>query len=315
MKIGRITLSDLATSVLAVPPLARDAELKLNPLENQKLIRHVEAGDVTILLYGGNANLYHVPLSEYADLLALLAEAASPDTWVIPSAGPDFGRLMDQADILRQMSFPTTMVLPQAAVLTAQGTMTGLRKFAERLQQPIILYLKSDGYLSADEVQQLVEDEIVFAIKYAIVRDDPAHDPYLSELTERIDPRRIISGIGERPAIVHLQQFDLVTFTTGSGVIAPTASNLLRDALQAKAYERAHQIRNEFMPLEDCRDRIHPIRVLHDAVSLVDIAEMGPILPFLNNLEAPHRDNVRTAARSLLAYEQRVAGEAAIIQA
>ena len=41
-------------------------------------------------------------------------EDVSDDTWVIPSAGPDYGKLDDQATILKGRSFPTVMVLPLA---------------------------------------------------------------------------------------------------------------------------------------------------------------------------------------------------------
>ena len=61
-------------SVLAVPPLARGVNDKICPTENEKLIRHIEAGGVSMLLYGGNANFYHIRPSEFGDLLEMLQE-------------------------------------------------------------------------------------------------------------------------------------------------------------------------------------------------------------------------------------------------
>src|SRR5439155_13599761 len=63
--ITSLTPDRLASSVLAVPPLCRNADFTLNETENSKLIRHMEAGGIRTLLYGGNANFYHVALSEY----------------------------------------------------------------------------------------------------------------------------------------------------------------------------------------------------------------------------------------------------------
>ena len=103
----------LSRSVLAVPPLCRNPDFSLNPAENRKLIRHIEAGGITTLLYGGNANFYHLPLGEYDAILSFLSESAAPDTLVIPSAGPAFGTCLDQAKILRKHRFPTVMLLPQ----------------------------------------------------------------------------------------------------------------------------------------------------------------------------------------------------------
>src|SRR6478735_1537623 len=102
-----LTPTRLTESVLAVPPLCRNPDLSLNPTENAKLIRHIESGQISTLLYGGNANFYHLPLSEYDQTLAMLEDLAGQNTLVIPSAGPAFGTMMDQARILRKHKFPT----------------------------------------------------------------------------------------------------------------------------------------------------------------------------------------------------------------
>jgi 4-hydroxy-tetrahydrodipicolinate synthase len=41
------------------------------------------------------------------------------------------------------------------------------------------------------------------------------------------------------------------------------------------------------MPLEDPRDAHSPLRALHDAVRLAGIADTGPMLPFLSNIDDP----------------------------
>ena len=94
LKTTPVTPADLGASVIAVPPLARRSDLTLDPEANRALIRHLETGGVRTLMYGGNANFYHLPLSEYDQTLAMLEELAGPDTLVIPSAGPAFGTMM-----------------------------------------------------------------------------------------------------------------------------------------------------------------------------------------------------------------------------
>jgi hypothetical protein len=54
-----------------------------------------------------------------------------------------------------------------------------------------------------------------------------------------------------------------------------------------------------------------PIRVLHDAVTLAGIADMGPILPLLSNLDAAERARVLPAAKALLAHDQNLMEEKA----
>src|SRR5215211_3176804 len=100
--ITSLTTERLSSSVLAVPPLCRSADFSLNEAENAKLMRHIESGGVTTLLYGGNANFYHVATSELDELFAMIARIASENTLVIPSVAPTFGAMMDQAKIVRR---------------------------------------------------------------------------------------------------------------------------------------------------------------------------------------------------------------------
>src|SRR5690606_35256622 len=106
MKMTPVGPADLQRSVIAVPPLARHADLSLNEEANRALLRHLEQGGVRSVMYGGNANFYHVPVGEYARLVDFLAESVGADTWLLPSVGPDYGKMMDQAQILKSRAFP-----------------------------------------------------------------------------------------------------------------------------------------------------------------------------------------------------------------
>jgi dihydrodipicolinate synthase/N-acetylneuraminate lyase len=308
VKTTPVTPADLSASVLAVPPLARRADLTLNPEANRALIGHLQDGGVRTLMYGGNANFYHLPTSEYAATLDFLAEAAGPDTWVIPSAGADYGKLIDQAAILRTRNFPTAMALPFGNPSNDGGVATALRRFADKLGKPVIAYVKGLGYIEPATLGALARDGVVCAIKYAIVRDDPAKDAYLDELVKHVSRDIVISGIGERPAIVHLRDFGLKCFTSGSVCVAPRGSMKILAALKAKRYDEAAKLRAAYIPLEDQRDARGPIRVLHDAVTLAGIADMGPMLPMISNLDPSERPAVKAAAAALLEHDRQLAG-------
>ena len=307
MKTTAVTAADIAASVLAVPPLARHEDLSLDRGENEALIRHIEGGGVTTLLYGGNANLYHARPSEYAGLLQFLDDAAGSETLVIPSVGPAYGIMMDQAEVLRDFEFPTAMVLPQREMITPDGVLRGVRDFAQRIGRPVVLYIKHDGMISVDGAAQLFRDGLLAAIKYAVVREDPAHDDFLRELVDKVDSRFIISGIGEQPAIVHWRDFGLGGFTSGCVCVAPGLSMKMLAALRDGNVDEAERVLAIFRPLEDLRNAIHPVRVLHDAVTLSGIANMGTILPLLTGLGSAGRDAVQRTAGALLAAEQQVA--------
>jgi dihydrodipicolinate synthase/N-acetylneuraminate lyase len=305
VKTTPVTPRDLSASVIAVPPLARRADLSLDRDANRAMIRYLEDGGVSSLLYGGNANFYNVSLAEYPALLDLLEAEAAAESWVIPSVGPDFGKMMDQAEILKTRDFPTVMILPLVFPATDAGLATGVRHFAERCGKPVVMYIKSDNYLEPATVAALASDGLVSAVKYGTVRKDPSVDPYLRALLDVVDPNLVVSGIGERPAIVHLRDFGLKAFTSGSVCVAPRSSMRLLHLLTQERYDEAEEVRAAFLPLEDCRDAYSPIRVLHEAVTLADIANMGPMLPMLSNLSAEHRDRVGDAARILRQHDQR----------
>lgn len=256
-----------------------------------------------MLLYGGNANLYHIRPSEYSGLLQMLQEISGADTAVIPSVGPSWGVMQDQADVLRDTVFPTVMVLPADSVMTEPGLMTAFRRFVEAINRPSVLYIKRDGYISPEGAAELVRDGLVSFIKYAIVRDDPEDDDYLSRLAERVDPELICSGIGEQPAIIHLKRFRCVGYTSGCVCVNPTLSQQMLHAIRTGDYDAAEAIRKLFIPLEDLRNQINPIRVLHYALSAAGIAETGPIQPLLSGLTETARSDVRCAARNLLTTE------------
>jgi dihydrodipicolinate synthase/N-acetylneuraminate lyase len=309
VKTSPVTPADLSASVLAVPPLARHADLSLSAPGNQSLIDHLEGGGVTTLMYGGNANFYHLPTSEYAATVDYLADAAGKDTWVIPSAGADYGKLVDQAAILREREFPTAMALPFGNPSNDSGVATALRKFSDLLGKPVIAYVKGLGYIEPRTLGVLARDGVICAIKYAVVLADPAKDPYLRELLQHVSADLVISGIGERPAIVHLRDFGLKSFTSGSVCVGPRGSMKMLALLKAKRYDEAARIREAYIDLEDQRDSRGPIRVLHDAVSLAGIADTGPMLPMISNLEASERAAVKSAAMALLQHDRQLAAE------
>ena len=117
-----------------------------------------------------------------------------------------------------------------------------------------------------------------------------------------VDSQRIVSGIGEQPAIVHLRDFGVQGFTSGCVCVAPNLSMKMLAALKAGDYETAETIRQTFEPLENLRNAINPIRVLHTAVAEAGIADTGPILPLLNDVSKNERANIADAAKTLLVH-------------
>jgi dihydrodipicolinate synthase/N-acetylneuraminate lyase len=301
MKTSAFVANDLPQSVIAVPPLARDAKGAVCATENAKIIRHIESGGVRSLLYGGNAVFYHITLAEYDRTLGILSDAAGRDTVVVPSVGPAYGFAIDQVDVLRNHEFPTVMLLPSRDVVDGVGIATGVRRIAERLGKPIVLYLKFDRWLDPKLIAALDADGVISWIKYAVVLKNPADDDYLRDVIEVFPKERIVSGIGEQPAIVHLRDFGITGFTSGCVCVEPAPSMKMLASIQAGDFETAEKIRRYYLPLEDLRNEIHPIRVLHRAVELAGIAQTGAMPPMLSDIGAEDRDRIKNAVKQMSA--------------
>jgi dihydrodipicolinate synthase/N-acetylneuraminate lyase len=292
--------------VFAVPPLARkrDGARSFDWAENQRIVDHIHSGGITRLLYGGNAFFYHLSLSDYEQVLDWLASLEDA-LWCIPSAGPSYGRLMDQAAVLKRYKFPTVMHLPCGDPRDAEGLEAGLTEFSQRAGLPLILYLKDEGNFGSNAIKgleavaRMAKQGICVGIKYAVVRENPAEDKYLEALLERVDRSMVVSGIGERPAIVHMQKFQLPGYTTGSGCIGAAATQLMFELCANGKFDEAAPIREQFIPLEDLRDAMGPARVLHAAVEQAGIAKTGAIPPFVTEIGPEHLGKIAQAAQLL----------------
>jgi dihydrodipicolinate synthase/N-acetylneuraminate lyase len=311
MKTTPVSIEDLR-GVFPVPPLARkrDARRSIDFEQNNSIVRHIAGGGLTRFIYGGNAFLYHITLAEYEALIDWLNSFAD-GLWAIPSLGPSYGRAMDQASILRRYKFPCAMALPCGDPRDAKGLETGLREIAESANTPLILYLKDENNFGADKeagldvVARLVDEGVCVAIKYAVVRQNLAEDAYLDSLFKRVVRARVISGIGERPAVVHMRDWRLPGFTTGSGCVAPRLSGKIFEACVNGDNEMAEELRAEFLPLEDLRDAWNPAKVLHFATQLAGVAETGPVAPFLSSLTERQLEGLAPVARALFELNAR----------
>jgi len=198
------------------------------------------------------------------------------------------------------------MVLPCNDPRDAAGLDHGYREIAAAADAKLILYLKDEENFGADKeagldtVARLVDDGVCIGIKYAIVRADPSQDAYLERLLRRIDRQFVISGIGERPAIAHLRKWRLKAFTTGSGCVAPSMSQLLFDACANGRFDEAERLRREFIPLEDLRDQFGPAQILHSALELAGIARTGAVPPYLSLSSSDQLEVLSSVVRTLL---------------
>lgn len=303
MRSTMLGIEDYKASVVAVPPLALTRSLEIDPEENSKLINHIQAGGVRILLYGGNANFYHLDLGRFRAAIGALKEATGPQTALIPSIGPDFGKASDQIGALREAGIRDVMILPMAFPADPAGVAEGARRLADALGHGVILYIKRDGYIDPGALERLVAEEAVRFVKYAVEREDPRGDNYLEAILSAVGKDVVASGMGETPILDHFRDYRLATYTSGAVCLAPAAAMALLAACKAGEWDKAERIRKPFLEFERVRAKLGGISVMHDSVALSGVADMGPILPMLSNVASDHRPAVKQAVDGLMAIE------------
>lgn len=294
------------SGVFAVPSLARrnDPNRTVDIAANQRVVDHIARGGITRLIYGGNACLQQVTLAEYEQLLEWLARL-SDDLLCIPSAGPSFGRAMDQAPLLRRHGFPVVMMLPNSDPRDALGMEAGIQEFVAAAGMPVMVYLNDEANFGVnrddglDAIARLVDSNACVAVKYAVARMDPVDDPYLADLLRRVERKKVGSGMGERPAVVHLRDWKIAGYTSGLACIVPQLGQALFTSCLSGDYSRAEEIRRRFLPLEDLRDAWGASRVLQAAIELAGIATTGSVPPFQSPLGAGRIPELLKAVQAL----------------
>lgn len=293
-----------SNTIVAVPPFARTEDGEVCAQSNEAIMAHLAAGGVKTFLIGGNALVHLWPMSKYAQWWDMLVEVAPEDSILIPSVGPDEDKLLVLAEVFKTRTPPLAMLLPFGGEFNFAALDEAMRAFHRTCGVPLILYIKIDEYISAEAISALVEDGIVGGVKYAVPREVGAEDPYLDLLIAAIGAERILSGFGEPPAVAHLRDKNLLSFTSGCCCVAPALSMAMRAALKRGDNEQVRAILELFMPLEKLRGEIGEIRVLHEAISAADIAPTGPFLKPCDPVPKARSDEIRNAACDLLEAEK-----------
>ena len=269
MKTGPVSLDDLSRRVrcaAAGPPAGCRATASTS-IRTNVLVRHMLAGGLTRLLYGGNAFLYHVT-RESSSRCSAGWRSMPDDVWAIPSIGPV---LWPRASIRRgcvsTVRFPTVMLLPCGDPRDAAGLERGISEIADAAGVPLVVYREGRRQLrprSGSPAWTRWRGSSTSARSSA-----PSSTPSCgrtrrtirisTRLLARVDRRRVISGMGERPAVVHLRHRRLPGFTTGSGCVAPALSQSVFEAASNGRLDGGRRRpRADFLPLEDVRDALGP---------------------------------------------------------
>ena len=298
-----LTPADYARSVVAVPPIALTRDGDVAASANRAIMQHIASGGIATALYGGNANIYHFGAKLFRQSIDVLFDNCPADLRILFSAGPDFGKAMDQADDIKSAGVRNVMLLPMAFPADPRGVAEGVRRLSGKLGFGIVLYVKRDNYVDPDALGRLIEDGAVSFVKYAVERSDPSQDSYLDRLVAAAGAERVASGMGETPIHDHIGARRLSTFTSGAVCIAPAASNELLALYRAGDFAQAKALSQPFLAFEKSRAKLGGTSVLHDGIGIAGIADCGPLTPLVSNLDESERQIIAPDVQNLVDAE------------
>jgi dihydrodipicolinate synthase/N-acetylneuraminate lyase len=282
MKTTSVTPSCLVSSIIALPPIARRPDGRINADESRKIVEWLTSAGVSSFMYGGIANLFNARLSEYGEILDLIETMAPSGAWMVPSIGGDFGKAIDQVAILRDRAFPTAILLPFSPVQPG-GVATGIRKLADAYGKPLMVFYKSTDYLRSSDIAALLKDGCLCGLEYGIEPDEGGLSPHLEGLLDLLgSAERLIDGAGEK-SIPRNSKFGIQGYTSGSGLLAPHLSMALLEAVKRGDRSAIETLSRPFLAFEAARATYSAIPVVHAAVKLVGIADTGPMGPFFES--------------------------------
>ncbi len=282
MKTTPVTPSCLVSSIIALPAIARRQDGHINVEESRKIITWLAGAGVSSFMYGGIAGMFNARLSEYEEVLDLIESVAPSEAWMVPAIGGDYGKAIDQVAMLKKRDFPTAILLPFAPV-QASGVATGIRKLADAYGKPLMVFFKSPDYLRPVDMAALVKDGALCGVEYGIAPDASGRSPHLETLLDLLGSAEwLIDGAGEL-TIVGNSKFGIQGYTSGTGLLAPHLSMALLDAVRRGDRPAIETLSRPFHDFDAVRGAYSAIPVVHAALSLVGIAETGPMGPFFES--------------------------------
>ena len=182
---------------------------------------------------------------------ARLAVRSCPTTsGPFPASGPPSATPSTRRGCVSTARFPTRCCCRAATRATPPGLERGIREIADAAGVPLVVYLKEEDNFGRESDSRTGRGgparRVGTSLRHQVRRraaDPSQDDPYLDALLARVDRRRVISGMGERPAVVHLRHRRLPGFTTGSGCVAPSLSQSIFDAASKGDWAAAEDVR------------------------------------------------------------------------
>jgi hypothetical protein len=195
------------------------------------------------------------------------------------------------------------MILPRRGITTSASVATAVASPSGR---PALLYIAHTATSNRrTSPPSIATGPSARLSTRPFARRHRARDDYLRRLTQHVDPRKIVNGIGEQPAVVHLRDFKLGGYQR---LCVRGAAAVTREAMLAACFAAIGVRRNgseASSRSRTCETPSTPIRAcFHEAVEAAGIAATERcLLPLLSNVGDKDRPAIAAAALSLRSAE------------
>ncbi|MSR84046.1 MAG: dihydrodipicolinate synthase family protein [Candidatus Latescibacteria bacterium] len=296
-----LTKEDCATVlVVAITPRLPDLSLDLEGVRRNA--RHLWDHGVQVAMPEcGTGLVYDATLAEYEAVVGTWMEEVGEALLVVPGIGPGYGRALEMGHIARSLGVPGVMIMPVVGPASAAGVEEGMRRIAEQVALPTVLYQRRLDLMPVDQVVRLCRLDEVVGLKYA-VNDTAAFATIAAQASQ---DAAMLCGMAEEPCLDYLERGAL-GFSSGMANFVPRMSLALLRAFQQGNSAEARRLRDLMVPFEDLRGERgarYSGSALHAAMEVADLAG-GAVVPFAEDVAAEDLPRLRAMVEELIREEQ-----------
>jgi 4-hydroxy-tetrahydrodipicolinate synthase len=224
-------------------------------------LQFLEERGVSLFIPCGNTGEYYsLTREERVAVVETHVEALSADATVVAGLGGSTGTALAYVEAYEAAGADAVMVMhPDHTYAHARGLVEYYRAIADATDLGVTLYKRGPG-VPRSVVCEAATWENVVAVKFA---DDDVLE-FRRTVEEAAGAVTWLNGIAERYAPAFAVE-GAEGLTTGVGNFAPEASLALFDALEARDFERAAEVRAAIQPYEELRDGTGPNSTLSAA--------------------------------------------------
>ena len=213
-------------------------------------VRHVvDAGGRVIIPCGNTGEYYSLTNEERVAVVETVAEAVGDEATIVGGVGGSTQTAIELASAYEDVGADAIMVMhPVHTYIHQVGLIDYYREIVESTDLGVVLYKRGPA-VTRELLTEITGYENVVGVKYA-VNDVKG----FSEMVETIDADVVWSnGIAERFTPAFAVE-GAEGFTTGIGNFVPEQVLALMDALEAEAWDRARELREQIRPFENLRE-------------------------------------------------------------